>query len=559
MAELFINKLAKSSGLQLKTKQSRKDRRNGIFFKINSTKDSTIGAEGYNLLVDSKKVIISANTKSGLFYGLQSFKQLLPPAIESDTVVENVEWSAQNVKITDYPKFKWRGMMLDVSRHFFGVDQIKDYLDQLAAYKYNVFHWHLTDDQGWRIEIKKYPKLTEKGAWRNASPAGYHAESTPKDHKYGGYYTQEEIKEVVAYAKKLHIDVLPEIEMPGHSQAAIAAYPELGCTDDTVEVWTSWGVSRNIYCPKEKTFEFLEDVIDEVTALFPFKYIHVGGDEAPKKQWKESTVAQDLLKELDLEDENELQSYFITRMEKYINSKGKKVIGWDEILEGGLAPGATVLSWRGVNGGVQATQEGHQAIMAPYGQAYLSQVQGDPLLEPQGPQSRTRLKASYNTDILPEGADEDLIIGGEAALWTEWVPNFRHAEYMTWPRALATAEVFWGTTTDWRDFVNRVETHFKYLDFAQTNYAPSMFDPIVSASYEGDNLKVKLSTEIPGLTLYYTFDGTNPDSFYPKYKDHALSVPETASEIRVVTYRNGQQIGKQLKVSKEILEKRARK
>ncbi|NQY07739.1 MAG: beta-N-acetylhexosaminidase, partial [Flavobacteriaceae bacterium] len=324
--------------------------------------ESLENEESYTLEVTKENVVINAATPQGSFYATQTLKQLLPLEI-----TEGESYAIQGLTITDTPQFGYRGMHLDVGRHFYSVDFIKKYIDLIALMKMNTFHWHLTEDQGWRIEIKKYPRLTSHAAFRNETLIGHYSDQPHQfdGKRYGGFYTQEQIKELVAYASERFVTIIPEIEMPGHSQAAISAYPELGCTGEAVEVASKWGVFEEVYCPHEKTFAFLEDVIDEVVELFPGKYIHIGGDEAPKTRWKNCNSCQQLIKEQGLKDEHELQSYFISRMEKYINSKGKQIIGWDEILEGGLAPNATVMSWRGMDGAIQAAKEHHEVIMTP--------------------------------------------------------------------------------------------------------------------------------------------------------------------------------------------------
>jgi hexosaminidase len=342
--------------------------------------------EAYYLSVTPKRISITAPTAHGLFYGVQTLRQLFPPEIEfTDPTLapQNLAWTVPAVEIHDYPRYSYRGMHLDVARHFFPVEFIKRYIDLMAMHKMNRFHWHLTEDQAWRIEIKQYPLLTKVGAWRDSTLVGHYGSEIYDGERYGGFYTQEEIREVVEYAKSRFITVIPEIEMPGHSSAALAAYPELGCSETKdYQVQTTWGVFEDIYCPSETTFTFLENVLTEVMALFPSKYIHIGGDEAPKDAWRASTLAQQVIEREGLADEHELQSYFIQRIEKFLNSHGRQIIGWDEILEGGLAPNATVMSWRGVQGGIEAAKMRHNVIMTPGSHCYLDHYQCNPESEP---------------------------------------------------------------------------------------------------------------------------------------------------------------------------------
>ncbi len=408
-------------------------------------------------------------------------------------------------------------MHLDVSRHMYPVEFIKKYIDALAMLKMNTFHWHLTDDQGWRIEIKKYPKLQEVAAYRKETLIGHYSNQPHQfdGKKYGGYYTQEEVKDIVAYAQKRFITVIPEIEMPGHSQAAIAAYPELGCSGEQVEVATKWGVFEDIYCPKEETFKFLENVLDEVVALFPSEYIHIGGDEAPKTQWKNSSESQALIKSEGLKDEHELQNYFITRMEKYLNSKGKQIIGWDEILEGGLAPNATVMSWRGTNGAVEAAKSGHNVVMTPTSHCYFDYYQSDNDDEPTAIGGYLPLEKVYGFNPIPEELNSEeakYILGAQGNIWTEYMPTSEQAEYMAFPRILAMSEVVWtnAENKNYEDFVSRVENFHKRLDVLDINYANHLFE--INGEMISVNSKsfYKLETLTEGKDIRYTLDGNEP-------------------------------------------------
>lgn len=436
--------------------------------------------EAYELIVGEDQISIKSRTSAGVFYGVQTLRQLLPPEIEYNdpSLVPNVlEWEIPQVQIKDFPRFGYRGMHLDVARHFFPVEFVKKYIDLLAMYKFNRFHWHLTEDQGWRIEIKKYPKLTEIGAWRDSTLIGNYGSGKYDGIRYGGYYTQEEVKEIVAYASERFITVIPEIELPGHSSAALAAYPEFGCFEKEVQVATTWGVFEDIYCPKEETFDFLEDVLDEVIELFPSTYIHIGGDEAPKKQWEESEVAQEVIKREGLKDEHELQSYFVGRIEKYLNSKGRQIIGWDEIMEGGLAPQATVMSWRGESGGIEAAKMQHNVIMSPNASNYFDHFQSEPTEnEPIAIGGLTTLQDVYGYEPVPSELTEEeakYVLGAQGNVWTEYMHSGEKVEYMAFPRAIALSEVLWDQRNerDWDDFLKRLQGQFKRLDILDVNYA----------------------------------------------------------------------------------------
>ncbi|TVQ16621.1 MAG: beta-N-acetylhexosaminidase, partial [Bacteroidetes bacterium] len=438
------------------------------------TLDPLIGKpEGYILDVSSRLIHIIGNDAAGVFYGIQSLRQLLPPEMEAPLNAASLSRvRVSNVYVEDYPMFSYRGMHLDVARHFFDVDFIKKYLDLMALHKMNTFHWHLTEDQGWRIEIKKYPLLTEVGAWRKETLIG-HGSRPPFEfdgQPYGGYYTQDEIREVVAYAAARHITVIPEIEMPGHATAALAAYPELGCTGGPYEVETRWGIFEDAFCAGDDfTFEFLENVLAEVVELFPSQYIHIGGDECLKNRWKECPKCQERIREEGLAGEEELQSYFIGRIEKFLLSKGRNIIGWDEILEGGLAPQATVMSWRGVSGGIEAARLGHDVIMTPVSHCYFDYYQADPATEPLAIGGYLTLRQVYTFNPVPPELNKEEakhILGGQGNVWTEYMKTSDHVEYMAFPRAIALAEVLWSPRNkhDFDDFQKRLQIHLQRLD-----------------------------------------------------------------------------------------------
>ncbi len=413
-------------------------------------------------------------------------------------------------------------MHLDVARHFFNVDEVKKYLDYMAYYKYNNFHWHLTEDQGWRIEIKKYPKLQEVAAYRKETLIGHYNDQPHQfdGKRYGGYYTQEEVKNIVAYAAARNINVIPEIEMPGHAQAVLAAYPYLGCEPTKkYEVATKWGVFEDVYCPTEETFKFLEDVIDEVIDLFPSPYIHVGGDECPKEAWKKSAFCQELIKKQGLKDEHGLQSYFITRMEKYINSKGRKIIGWDEILEGGLAPNATVMSWRGIDGGLEAARQGHDVIMTPGTHCYFDHYQSELPTEPTAIGGYTTVEKVYGWEPIPDSLETDKrthILGGQANVWTEYIPTFAQVEYMAYARGMAMAEALWTRKRDYNKFLPRYIRHNDSWASQGVNMAFHVFDlkPKILA---GEGHPISINWEVlDGSKIEYAYNGEKQEEIDPK-------------------------------------------
>lgn len=546
-----------------------------IVLAINAQKDNKIGDEGYNLSVSTDKIVIRANQPAGLYYGVQTLLQLFPAEIESKTHVADVDWSVPAVEIEDYPRMDWRGLMFDVSRHFFTVDEVKQFIDNMVKYKYNMLHWHLTDDEGWRIEIKSLPKLTEVGAWRvdKTGTFNYFSDPLPDEPKnYGGFYTHEDIREVVRYAAERFVDVMPEIDVPGHSLAAIASYPELSCTEDAVNYnvragepimdWSTHpptGLIDDTLCPaNEKVYEFLDKVMTEVAELFPFEYIHTGGDEAPFNFWEKSSEVDALMKREGLKNYAEVQSYFGKRLEKIVQAKGKKMMGWDEILEGGITPTTALMSWRGIEYGIEASKSGHYVVMTPMQYVYIDLLQGDLSTEPPV-YSTVRLNQSYKYDPVPEGADEKYILGGQANLWTEQVYNIRQAEYMVWPRGFAVAESLWSPkeSKDWNRFVSKTESHFERFDQAQTKYSPAMYDPIVKVSRDGDQYFVSLTTEIEGLDIHTSFDNSTPDNFYPKYSEPQL-IPKDASLMRIITYRDGKPTGRLMSIPVDDLKKRVR-
>ena len=480
VAASFAQALAPSLGFELKVQSSKPKATQPFISFLLDPGLLQLGKEGYRLSVTQARIELRALQPAGLFYGVQSLRQLLPPQALGSQECPGIEWTIACVEIEDYPRFGWRGVMLDVCRHFMPTKFILKFIDLLALHKLNTFHWHLTEDQGWRIEIKRYPKLTEVGAWRRETLVGHlHSDRAKLSYdgiRHGGFYTQEEVREVVEYARQRYINVLPEIEMPGHAQAAIAAYPELGNTATQLEVSRGWGIHEDVFNVEEGTISFLQDVLDEVMGLFPSSFIHVGGDEVPKTHWKNSPAAQKRIKELGLKNEEELQSYFIRSMDTFLASRGRRLVGWDEILEGGLAPGATVMSWRGEEGGIAAANAGHDVVMAPHQYTYLDYYQAqDHTREPLAIGGYIPLQMVYEYEPIPAAIRPDQvshILGTQAQLWTEYLPDPAHVEYMAFPRLCALAEVAWTPPAqkDYADFTHRLKEHLHRLEVLKVNY-----------------------------------------------------------------------------------------
>jgi len=522
VAEYFANWIEKPTGIHLK-EGNKNNNSNAIVFHI--VQDDRLGEEGYLLDVQPEKVLVSANGPAGLFYGVQTIFQLLPPQIYSPEKIEGVSWNMPAVSIYDKPRFAWRGMHLDVSRHFFPKEFIKTYIDLIAMHKMNVFHWHLTDDNGWRIEIKKYPKLTSVSAWRVDREDQPWREVTPpkpgEKATYGGFYTQEDIREIVKYASERQVMILPEIEMPGHTSEVFAAYPSLSCSGKKMYVRPgSYWPNEDIFCAgNDSVFVFLEDVLDEVMELFPGPYIHIGGDEADKTNWKKCPKCRQRMKDEHLNNEDELQSWFIKRMENYLVAHGKKLIGWDEILEGGLAPEATVMSWRGIAGGVASARQGHDAVMSPGTHCYFDHYQADPEFEPEAIGGFTTLKKVYSYEPVPEELTPDEarhILGAQGNVWTEFIPAPEHAEYMAVPRMTALAEVVWSPDSkrNWEDFRERLDTQFERFDYMGINYSRGSWkvNILPEVSEDRKQYTIVFQTEQPGYPVYYTLDGSDPDT-----------------------------------------------
>jgi len=550
LSELLAVPLRAASGLPLPVSPEPASAHPTNALSIRLTPDSgSREPESYRLVVAPRGVILSAPTPAGLVHGLQTLRQLLPPELERGLMTESAptlppppppRWVIPAVEIEDAPRFRYRGILLDVARWFYPPEFIKKLIDVLALYKFNTLHLHLTDDQGWRLEIKKYPRLTQVGAWRKETIVGqnfdpYVGDGTP----HGGFYTQEQMRELVAYAAARHVTIIPEIEMPGHASAALAAFPELSCTGGPFEVSTRWGVHEDIFCPSEQTFAFLEDVLSEVMQLFPSEYIHIGGDEVPKKQWKNSPVAKDVIRRERLGNQEGLQGYFIRRIEAFLRAHGRRLIGWDETLEGGLAPEATVMSWRGVEGGIEAARQGHDVIMTPANRTYFDYYQGDPAAEPLAIGGFLPLDSVYAFEPVPEELTPQQaahVVGGQGNLWTEYIPTPARAEYMLLPRMLALAEVLWSTkeTRNWNRFVVRLPAQFARLDALGVEYrVPEPVGLGGDRLVLEDRIRLPINPPFPGGEVHYTLDGSEPTVTAPRYEGpidlHLTHAPVTVS------------------------------
>ena len=534
-AEFLASYIKEITGYELATATGQPGK--GISLVIDQ---SIQNPEGYQLTVSDNGIRIAGSTDAGVFYGIQTLRKSIPATAQG----MNVELPAAT--INDYPRFAYRGMMLDVSRHFFPVDSVKTYLDILALHNQNTFHWHLSDDQGWRIEIKKYPELTQIGSKRKETVIG-HNSGTYDGKEYGGFYTQDQIRDVINYAAERHITIIPEIDMPGHQLAALATYPELGCTGGPYDVWGQWGVADDVICAgNEKSMQFLEDVLSEVIDLFPSEYIHVGGDECPKVRWKSCPKCQARIKAEGIKGDSKhtaeeyLQSYVISRMEKFVESKGRHIIGWDEILEGGLAPNATVMSWRGVDGGIEAAKQKHNVIMTPNSYLYFDYYQStDTEHDPLAIGGYLPLERVYSfepTAGIPEEYKK-YVTGVQANLWTEYIPTFSQVEYMVLPRMDALAEVQWtNAPKDFKAFLPRLVRMTELYDRLGYNYAKHIFDIRASFTTDGDKGEIVVTLETEGSAdIHYTLDGSEPTATSPKY-EAPLRIKQNA-EVKAVAVR----------------------
>ncbi|MDP4489255.1 family 20 glycosylhydrolase [Pseudoalteromonas piscicida] len=548
VAQQLATFLRSPTGYQLPVSQADNTTKNSIAFKI---VDVPLSHEGYALSVTPEGVEIQANTATGLFWGMQSLRQLLPVEIESRMPINQANWAIPAVEIKDQPRFSYRGMHLDVSRHFFDVAFVKRYIDWLAMHKFNVFQWHLTDDQGWRIAIDAYPKLTEIGATRPHTVVGHTYDYQPLfDNKtVSGFYTKAQIKEVIEYAQARHIEVIPEIDIPGHSSAMLAAYPELSCHQRAVKVQPQFGIFEDVLCPREDVFAFLGIVYKEVAELFPSQYIHIGGDEVIKKQWLESPEVKKLMQQHQLTTPEQVQSYFIKRVAKIVQNLGKTVIGWDEILEGGVADDAVIMSWRGTEGGIQAAKMGHQVIMSPYQYIYFDAYQSRNLDEPKAIHGLSSLKNVYQYEPQPShltAEQQAFIIGAQGALWTEYIKTPRHAEYMLFPRLSALAETLWSDKTQksWSDYSQyRLPALLKRYQQMHLNTAYSSHKPIISSEINGQQLIATITSEIANTAIYYTLDGSEPTLQSQQYQKPLVITDETQLRARSYVSDLGQLVG----------------
>ena len=524
LADYLKERMSSETGLKLDTEKQKNGIKYFNYIILEIEKNSSLNEEAYSLSSSNAGVRIKASTEHGVFNGIQTLRQMY---LNNFTKTKSQSVKISCAEIKDSPRFGWRGLNLDCGRHFMSKDFVKRYIDLLALHKMNVFHWHLTEDQGWRIEIKKYPELTKTGAWRKDKDGN----------KYGGFYTQEEIKEVVEYAKSRFITVVPEIEMLGHSQASLASYPQNSCTGGPFEVGTQWGVMKDIYCAgNENTFKFLEDVLTEVMQLFPGKYIHIGGDEAPKDRWKECPKCQARIKAEGLKDEHELQSYFIKRIEKFLTANNKSLVGWDEILEGGLAPNATVQSWRGVDGAVAAAKSGHNTIVSPYNHTYFNSG----LVE-------LDLKKAYAFEPVPDELSKEegkFVIGSEANMWTEYAPQ-ETIDSKLFPRILALSECVWSPKEEknYGDFTARLQKYYHTLDIVGVHYGPESKPVSIAPSYDSEKnlIKIKLEAGQPGTQVYYTLDGSEPTNKAHKYTKEI--VLEKSKVIKAVSIKGNNKVG----------------
>ncbi len=545
LVEQFSNQIELVSSFKLKKADRESAISNNIVFKLST--DKSENTEAYQLNVSAKNITIEASTPNGIFYGLQTLYQMMPPEIYGKTKAKSTKWIVPAAEITDKPRFSYRGLHLDVCRHYFPLEFIKKYIDAMAIHKLNRFHWHLTDDQGWRIEIKKYPKLTEIGSKRAETLIGYYYERFPQEFDgkpHEGYYTQEEAREIVKYAADRFIQVIPEIEMPGHAQAALAAYPYLSCNNNpNIKVATKWGIFEDVYCPRDTTFQFLKNVLTEIMDIFPSKYIHIGGDECPKTRWQQCADCQAIIKRENLKDEHELQSYFIKRIEKFVNSKGRRIIGWDEILDGGLAPDATVMSWRGIRGGIAAAKSGHDVIMTPTSACYFDFYQSDPETEPTTIGGFTPLSKVYSFEPIPTELTEQEsthILGAQANVWTEYMATTENVEYMVFPRIAAMSEVLWCNKDNrsWDLFCRRMPTQF--ARYKQLNIQPSnaFYSVSFQSNLTADNkLQITLNCDYPNAKIKYSING----------KERVYTTPfilNESAEITASAFEKGEKLGK---------------
>lgn len=545
VGEMLAAEIQDKTGLKLPVIAGNTSANNTIRITSSGAQDS-LGKEGYQLSVKPAAIVIKANEGNGAFYAMQTMLQLLPVTTKE---LSKAAVSIPAVEITDKPRFEWRGLMLDCGRYYYSMNFLKKFIDYIAMHKMNTFHWHLTEDHGWRLEIKKYPRLTDIGAWRTETEFSQgRLNGTPT----GGFYTQEQAKELVRYAASRFVNIVPEIEMPGHATAALIAYPELSCTGGPFKTLTRWGIQKEIFCAgNDKTFEFLENILSEVTAIFPNAVIHIGGDEAPKDRWKACAKCQKRIKEAGLKDEHELQSYFIKRIEKFVLTKNRNIIGWDEILEGGLAPNAWVMSWRGTKGGIEAAKQHHNVVMTPYDYYYLDYYQGKPSLEPNAiwDNAINTLEKVYNYEPFDKeltAEQAQYIKGVQGNVWSEFIHRPEKVEYMTFPRAAAIAETGWSAAhlKNWDDFAKRMETQYRRYDLMGLNYAMSAYNVWQTTRYDSITNKAEISFKTNSYRpeIRYTLDGNEPTASSKLYTaPFSVKAPVL---IKSAAFKNGKMLGK---------------
>lgn len=539
IAEMLASEIKDKFDVDVLLDSNRKKLKNAILITSDDYPDS-LGREGYTLKVGTGEIVLKAGHANGAFYGVQSLLQLFP--------LKKGEKGIAAVEIVDKPRFEWRGLMLDVGRYYYSMNFLKKFIDYLAMHKLNTFHWHLVEDHGWRIEIKKYPKLTEVGAWRTANQFDRtQLSKTP----VGGFYTQEEARELVEYAARRYVTIIPEIEMSGHTTSSLVAYPELSCTRGPFKTLTRWGIQKEIYCAgSEKTFAFLEDVLSEIVDIFPSPIIHIGGDEAPKERWKACPKCQARIRAEGLKDEHELQSYFIKRIEKFLLTKGRNIIGWDEILEGGLAPNAKVMSWRGIKGGVEAANQGHDVVMSPTDYLYFDYYQGKPSLEPIAISHHIiDLEKVYSFEPIPADLSPGFskhILGLQGNVWSEYIHTPEKVEYMTFPRAAALAETAWSPqkAKNWQNFIRKMEDQYQRYDAIGLNYAKSAYNVHISLNKEKQPGRVEVSFRTLSYNpeIRYTLDGNEPTASSQVYNKPFFVTPPLL--IKTAVFKDGKQVSK---------------
>jgi hexosaminidase len=558
---VVLSELAAKRGIQLKISSAAGGK--AVRLSLNAEPDKLLGDEGYELEIKKSGIHIRANRPAGLFYGVQSLLQLFP--VEKGN--RNNALKIPCVYVKDYPRFTWRGLLFDAAHQYFDIECIRKYIDQMARYKYNILQLHMTNDNAWRIEIKAFPGLNKIGSRRVPRTGIWGTFEQPQPGEKataGGYYTKEDLKDLVRYAQDRYVTIVPGIETPGHSLALIASYPSMSCTGKQYDVNPGSPRSREVpyaVCPgNDSVFNMLDKILTEYCEIFPGKYIHIGGDEVDKHFWEKCPKCRKRMAVEKLKNVEELQSYFIKRIEKILISKGKKLVGWDEILQGGLAPEATVMSWRGMEGGITAAKMNHHVVMTPTQFCYFDYGQTDPKIVPREKNwGLLRLGQVYKFEPIPDNVDAQYILGGQGNLWSEFIPSIRQMEYMTWPRGMALAEILWSPKTERNidEFLSRLETHFPFFDRDQVKYSRAVYDPIIIPEKNSEGkMQITFSSEVKGLDIYYTFDGTLPDSYSSRFDQKPVEIPKGVTQIWATTYRDGKRLGEFLSITTEDLLKR---